>query len=108
MPISKSLGRFGLADGAFGEGAQTEPVEPVRLFAGHGPVFLVGGRAPTEAVELVEQRTVGGHADDAEVAAAVRERLNADAEDVLQGEQFAEADGRPGACRLQATAHRRA
>ena len=38
----QKLGRFRLADGAFGEGAQTEPVEPVRRLAGHGAVLLVG------------------------------------------------------------------
>ena len=56
----KQLGCFRLADGAFGEGAQTEPLEAVRLFTGHGAVFLVGGRTPSEAVELFEQGTVGG------------------------------------------------
>ena len=92
MPMSKQLGRLRLADGALREGAEAEPAEPARALAGHGAVLLVGRRAPPEPAELAEQGTVGGRVDNVEVAAAVGQRLHADAEHALQREKLAEGE----------------
>ena len=91
--MPRSSASFDLLMAALREGAQAEPAEPVRELAGHGAVLLVGRRAPPEPAELVEQRAVARRADDVEVAAAVRQRLDADAEHALQGEELAKGEG---------------
>ena len=90
---AEELGGLRFADDAFGQGPQAEPAKAVRPLPRHGAVLLVGGRAPPEPAELAEQGAAGGGGDDAEVPAAARQRLRADAEDALQGEEFADGDG---------------
>ena len=89
----KELGCPGVRDGTLGKRPQAQAFKTSGPFAGHGVRFLVRRRAPACALERVEEPVVQGLAEDAEVAATIRERLDAHAEQALEFEQLTDADG---------------
>ena len=91
----EQLRRLGFGDGSLGKSTEREALETLRLLAFlPRERFLVWRPAPPEPGEVVEQPSERGLAKNAKVFAAIRDRLNARAKELLQLEKFSPTDRR--------------
>src|SRR5690606_37908289 len=92
----EELCRFRLGNRTFRQYAKTKPLQARWLLRrrSNGSRLFIGSTAPAACLKQIEQLLEQSAVDDPQVATAVRDRLQACAEELLQTPQFAQADCR--------------